>query len=135
MELLRSRWGNWEKERGRRGRFRVHGMSLWKKICDDNGSFMDYVRWQLWNEGDISFQHDEWMSCYKLKDFYPRIYEIACDKEAKLRDNCVKVGEGWIWDVKIIRNLQDCETNEFCNLLRCLNSRKLNDTRDMKVET
>lgn len=41
--------------------------------------------------------------------------------------------EGWIWNVKIIRNLQDWEIDEFCNLLQCLDSRKLNDTRDMRV--
>lgn len=47
--------------------------------------------------------------------------------------NYVKVREGWIWNVKIIRNLQDWEIDEFCNLLQCLDSRKLNDTKDMRV--
>lgn len=94
---MRARWGNWEKERGRRGRFKLQGLNLWKKLV-----ITVFLLWILsggsWaGQGeDINFWHYEWVGCYKLKDRYPRIYGIACDNEAKVRDSYIKVGEGWI---------------------------------------
>lgn len=35
--------------------------------------------------------------------------------------------------MKLVRNLKEWEIDEFCNLLQCPDSKKLNDTRDMRV--
>lgn len=131
-KVMHVRWGDWEKERGRRGRFKPHGMSLWKKIRDDSYSFKGCVGWQLGTD-PISFWQDEWMGNFKLKDRFTRIFDIACDKEAKVKEMYENVGEGKAWNVKVKRNLRDWEINDYSNLLLCLDSMKLNDDRDKRV--
>jgi hypothetical protein len=47
------------------------------------------------------------MGNFRLKDRFKRIFDIACNKDAKVEEMYEIVGEGRVWDVKVKRSLQD----------------------------
>lgn len=46
-KVVRARWGDWEKESGRRGKFKIHKMRLWRKIREDSQYIKSCVGWNV----------------------------------------------------------------------------------------
>lgn len=57
--VVKARWGDWERNGGKRGRYKPHVMSLWKKIRGGSNVFLRCMCWQVGNGREIWFWQDE----------------------------------------------------------------------------
>lgn len=64
-KVVEARWGDWERDGGRRGKYKSYGVSLWKKICGDSSRFLNCIGWQLGNGRGIRFWQDGMATPFK----------------------------------------------------------------------
>lgn len=67
----------------------------------------------------------------KLKNRFPSIFVIAQDMDKSY----VESGVGGDWSVRVCRNLQDWEVEDYCNLLKCLAGIRMGNQRDERLWT
>lgn len=72
--VVAARWENWEMDGGRRGKYKPHGMSLWKKISKGGSGFVNCVGWQIGNGRGVRFWQDEWFGVGRLMDKFPNLF-------------------------------------------------------------
>jgi hypothetical protein len=101
-----------------------HGVSLWKNIRGGWAKFERIIYFKVGNGAQIRFWYDTWCGDYPLKDIFPDLYCIACDKEAfvaahlQLRNNSIH------WEVNFTRATQDWESESISTFFDLLYSTK-----------
>ena len=65
----------------------MSGASLWKNIRAGWESFSSHTRLVLGDGSWIRFWHDQWCGDTKLKEEFPVLFSIACEKDASVENN------------------------------------------------
>lgn len=108
--MVEARWGNWERDGRRRGKYKPHRMSLWKKVSGGGSGFLECVGWHVGNGRGTHFWQDEWLGEGRLKERFPNIFSIAQEKDI------------------MVENVE-----EYCNMLSCLTNIKLMENGDSRI--
>lgn len=89
-----------------------------------------------WVGGNIiRFWLDEWSCNGKLKDQFPHINAITKIKYLVVEVAYVGGGLGLVWNVEVMRNLNDWEVGKYEDLLQMLSDIRLNQNSDTLVWT
>jgi hypothetical protein len=95
-------------------------VGLWKNIRMGWSLFCRHTSLILGNGSRIRFWDDVWCGEMPLKEAFPFLYGIACDKNAPVAANLVSESGSIKWDVSFIRAAHDWEVDvlaSFFNLL------------------
>jgi hypothetical protein len=85
------------------------GVGIWKNIRKEWNLFSSHTRLVL---GDrIRFQDDVWCGEMPLKEAFPGLYDIACDKNSLVAAHLILENESFQRDVKFIRAAHDWEVD------------------------
>jgi len=84
-----------------------HGVGLWKNIRKGWRLFCSYTRLILGNGSRVRFLVDVWCGEVPLKEAFPVLYDIACDKDAHVADHLVVVSGSYQWDISFFRAAHD----------------------------
>lgn len=84
--------------------------------------------WWLAMGKRVKFWDHVWCGDVSLRNSFPSIYSLACDKEASV-SNYLQVSDGaTIWDIRLQRDICDWEEEELLSLLaRVYNTRGIGD--------
>jgi hypothetical protein len=97
-----------------------HGVGLWKNIRKGWRLFCSYTRLILGNGSRIRFWDDVWCGEVPLKEAFPVLYDIACDKDAHVADHLVVVSGSYQWDVSFFRAAHDWEVDVLASFFSLL---------------
>lgn len=76
---------------------------------------MKCTKWCVGIGDQIRFWDDEWVGNFSLKDKYPRIFAVTQNKNMFVNEANKGVGKDRVWNVQVIRNLNDQETTTNAN--------------------
>jgi hypothetical protein len=113
---------------GWRSRFRAgpHGMGLWKAICMEWHCFSSHIRLIPGDGSRISFWGEVWCGSLPLKEAFPGLYSLACNKEASIADNLDLLSGSQQWNITFMRSLNDWEVEDLAPFYSLLYSSTLN---------
>jgi hypothetical protein len=103
-----------------------HGVGLWKNIRKGWSLLCSHTRLMLGNGSRIRFWDDVWCGEVPLKEAFPVLYDIACDKDAHVADHLVVVSRSYQWDVSFFRTAHDWEVNVLASFFSMLYSTRVN---------
>jgi hypothetical protein len=103
-----------------------HGVGLWKNIRKGWRLFCSYTRLILGNGSRVRFWDDVWCGEVPLKDAFPVLYDIACDKDAHVADHLVVVSGVYQWDISFFRAAHDWEVDVLASFFSLLYSTRVN---------
>jgi hypothetical protein len=86
-----------------------HGVGLWKNIRRGWSLFCSHTRFELGDGSRISFWDDVWCGQWLLKEAFPVLYGIACDKDACVAAHLDFSSGSLQWDVSFSRAAHDWE--------------------------
>uniref|UniRef100_A0A2N9FMZ6 Uncharacterized protein n=1 Tax=Fagus sylvatica TaxID=28930 RepID=A0A2N9FMZ6_FAGSY len=99
-----------------------HGVSLWKTIRKEWGSFVKYVNFEVGDGSKVKFWLDTWCGSSSLKEGYPDLFRIARDKEALVVDHMCFENGVVSWVLNFTRSAQDWELDSIASFLKLLYS-------------
>lgn len=109
--------GSWRGHGMRRELRRSYEVGLWKSIWVGSQALHEWVNWKVGREDKIFFQYDAWLGTRRLKVQFPHTFNIVRCKNMLIKD----VYEGDIsrrvWLIKMTRNLNYWELEEYEGLL------------------
>uniref|UniRef100_A0A5B7AF43 Uncharacterized protein n=1 Tax=Davidia involucrata TaxID=16924 RepID=A0A5B7AF43_DAVIN len=85
----------------------AYGCTLSKSIRKGFGDFVNFTQFDIGDGTKVRFCRDKWRGDLILKDCYPSLFNIAVDKEAKVRDYGYWERGRMIWDPHLRRHLRD----------------------------
>jgi hypothetical protein len=86
-----------------------YGVGVWKQIRRGWEVFSRFISFEIGDGSHIRFWHDNWCGNQPLKETFPKLFWIACNKEAWVKDH-MQLSNGSIqWNVPFIRAVQDWE--------------------------
>jgi len=92
----------WDLDKGRNG---SHFMRSIHKILNTETKYNRVVkegfRLALGNGEFIKFGEDVWLTNEKLHLLFPRMYALAREKLARIKDLCRWVDKFWVWDIRL----------------------------------
>ncbi|GLT99814.1 hypothetical protein SLE2022_172280 [Rubroshorea leprosula] len=57
-------------------------------------------RWKVGEGCRVNFWRDIWVGNKSLRDLFPRLFQLALNKEGTVKENGTWEGEGWIWGIE-----------------------------------
>jgi hypothetical protein len=102
-----------------------YGVSLWKHISKGWDKFSKYIRFEVGEGRQLRFLHDLWCGETILREVYPDLYRIACDKDALVANHMQVCNATTLWNLDFIRESQDWEIDSISSLLNLLYSTKV----------
>ncbi|GKV11209.1 hypothetical protein SLEP1_g22480 [Rubroshorea leprosula] len=82
-------------------------------------------RWEVGDGCRVCFWRDIWVGNKSLRDLYPRLFQLAINKEGTVRENGTWEGESWKWGIEWRRERMGHEKDEERGLGMVLASIKL----------
>jgi hypothetical protein len=58
-----------------------YGVGVWKCIRKGWAGFANHVRYEVGDGSKVLFWHDVWCGEQPLKNLFPELFTIACDKD------------------------------------------------------
>jgi len=99
-----------------------HGVWLWKNIRKGWSLFSSHTRLVLGDGSRIRFWDDVWCGEMPLKEAFPGLYDIACDKNLLVVAHLILENGSFQWDVKLIRVAHDWEVDVLASFFTLLYS-------------
>ncbi|KAL9677221.1 hypothetical protein QQ045_005449 [Rhodiola kirilowii] len=96
-------------------------------------AFKEGLKFKLGNGNSTSFWHDVWLGDIPIKGQYPKLFLLAVDKKASVREMGCWVGGVWFWQLKFRRFLYQWEEVGKKELEESLNHIQLKDQKDDKI--
>ncbi len=91
-----------------------YGISLWKHIWNEWGSFARQLHFEVGDGTKTKFWTDIWCGTWSLKAAYPELYRIARNKEAFVVEHIRYQNEAASWMLNITHPAQDWgSSNQF----------------------
>lgn len=96
--------------------------SLWwgwcykKSIKKGWDTFHCFISFKVGDDSSITLWHDSWCGGPSLKDTFPELYGIACNKDASVVKLISFSGDSYHWNVSFIQLVQDWESRVSCLL-------------------
>lgn len=84
--------------------------------------FCNHTRLILGNGSSIRFWDNVWCGEMTLKEAFPVLYDIACDKDALIATHLVLKSESYQWDVSFFRAAHDWEVDVLTSFFTLLQS-------------
>jgi hypothetical protein len=109
-----------------------HGVGLWKNIRRGWSLFCSHTRFELGDGSRIRFWDDVWCGQLPLKEAFPVLYGIACDKDAFVAAHLDFSSGSLQWDVSFSRAAHDWELDvvaSFFSLLYSLRVRRAGEDK------
>lgn len=131
--VLRPRWGALDGRGNNRTLVHPHGLGLWGKIGSDSVRFSDCIQWKLGRGNCIHFSDDDGSGRGTLRNLFPSIYALATRKNVVVEEPYSGEDGKSGWNIILVRNLNDWESDEFMTLLQVLANVQLHDTMDKVV--
>jgi hypothetical protein len=105
-----------------------HGVGLWKNIRRGWRLFSSHTRFELGNGSRTSFWDDVWCGQWPLKEAFPVLYGIACDKDACVAAHLDFSSGSIQWDVSFSRAAHDWELDIVTSFFSVLYSIRVSAT-------
>ncbi|KAL9681972.1 hypothetical protein QQ045_013765 [Rhodiola kirilowii] len=96
-------------------------------------AFREGVKLKLGRGNEIKFWEDVWLGDRALKDQYPKLYLLAVDNQAVVREMGSWIGRVWQWQLKFRRGLYQWEEVYKTELEEGLRHVQLKDSEDDRV--
>jgi hypothetical protein len=110
-----------------------HGVGLWKFIRKGWSSFSRHTKLILGNGSRIRFWDDLWVGEMPLKEAFPGLYDIACDKSSLVAEHLSLEYEPFQWDVRFIRAAHDWEVDDLASFFALLYSLRIERDAEDKL--
>jgi hypothetical protein len=110
-----------------------HGVGLWKNIRKGWSLFSSHSRFILGNGSRIRFWDDVWCGEMPLKEVFPGLYDIACDKNSSVAAHLILESRSFQWDVRFIRAAHDWEVDVLTSFFTLLYSISLDRDGEDKL--
>jgi len=101
-------------------------VGLWKNIRKGWSLLCSHTRLMLGNGSRIRSGDDVWCGKVPLKEAFPVLYDIACDKDAHVADHLVVVSGSYQWDVSFFLAAHDWEVDVLASFFSFRYSTKVN---------
>jgi hypothetical protein len=98
------------------------GVGLWKNIRKGWSLFSSHTRFILGNGFRIRFWDDVWYGEMPLKEAFPGLYDIACDKNSSVAVHLILGSRSFRWDVRFIRAAHDWKVDVLTSFFTLLYS-------------
>ncbi|GKV24765.1 hypothetical protein SLEP1_g34334 [Rubroshorea leprosula] len=69
-------------------------------------------RWEVGEGCRVCFWRDIWVGNKSLRDLFPRLFQLAINKEGTVKENGLWEGERWKWGIEWRRERMGCEKDE-----------------------
>jgi hypothetical protein len=102
--------------------FGPNGVSLWKNIRKEWGTFSRFLSFEVGDGTMVRFWTDIWCGTCSLKDAYLELFRITRNKEALVKEHFQYHNEVVSWVLNFIRPIQDWEEESISSLLDLLYS-------------
>jgi hypothetical protein len=99
-----------------------HEVGLWKNIRKGWSLFSSLTRLILGNGFRIRFWDDVWCGEMSLKEAFPGLYDIACDKNTLVAAHLILESGSFQWDVRLIQAAHDWEVDILASFFTLLYS-------------
>ncbi|KAL9666994.1 hypothetical protein QQ045_001339 [Rhodiola kirilowii] len=96
-------------------------------------AFKEDLKLKLGNGNSTSFWHDVWLGDKSIKGQYPKLFLLAVDNNASVREMGCWVRGVWLWQLKFRRNLYQWEEVRKRELEESLNHIQLKDQEDDRI--
>jgi hypothetical protein len=110
-----------------------HGVGLWKFIRKGWSSFSRHTKLILGNGSRIRFWDDLWVGEMPLKEAFPGLYDIACDKSSLVAEHLSLEYDPFQWDVRFIRAAHDWEVDDLASFFALLYSLRIERDAEDKL--
>jgi hypothetical protein len=108
-----SGWGGWSSLSMRL----PHGVALWRGIMNGWEIFVQFIQLRVGNGRRVKFWEHVWCGDKSLRDAFPSIYHLACDREASVSEYLQIVEGHIVWDIRLWREVLDREMETLMDLL------------------
>ncbi|KAE8671815.1 kinase-related family protein [Hibiscus syriacus] len=102
---------------------------LWRSVVNNHFKqdsfgckFRSLFKFYVGNGKHVRFWQDSWAADFPLQILFSRLFSLSTNKFGKLCEFGEFISSGWIWDVKVRRNLNDWELEQWCNLVSIISS-------------
>ena len=95
-------------------------LGIWKSVLSVKGDFDQWIRYRVHDGKRIRLWHDKYCGQASLKDLFPLLYMLDRHQEAVVADKFLFLGGSVVWDLRLLRNLQDNEVVELGRLFSLL---------------
>lgn len=120
MGLLLKVGAWWTKEvRG------CHGLGLWKAIVQGFFNHVKEIDYKIGDGRRVKFWKDSWCNDSSLMVEYPLLFNIAANKDAKVKDYFVGENGQISWNITFIRHFNDWELDRVLNFFQQLYDSKI----------
>ncbi|GLT58784.1 hypothetical protein SLA2020_316500 [Shorea laevis] len=82
-------------------------------------------RWEIGDGCRVGFWRDIWVGNKSLRDLFPRLFQLAVNKDGKVKENGTWEGVSWRWEMKWRRERMGREMDEEKELREVLGSVQL----------
>jgi len=110
-----------------------HGVGLWKNIRKGWSLFSSHTRFILGNGSRIRFWDDVWCGEMPLKEAFPGLFDIVCDKNSFVAAHLIMERGSFQWDVRFIRAAHDWEVDVLTSFFTLLYSTSLDRDGEDKL--
>jgi hypothetical protein len=110
-----------------------YGVGLWKFIRKGWSLFRRHTKLIVGNGSRISFWDDLWVGEMPLKDAFPGLYDIVCDKSSLVAEHLSLEYEPFQWDVRFIRAAHDWEVDDLATFFALLYSVRIDCDAEDKL--